>query len=98
MTFLTGHIAGYGATAGESHSRAQEYLDSVINEYFLKFPWRLKVSENPDALPASEQLSLAATLSTMEIEQKQRKVVAMRKVRSPHHFILSQYHFFRLGD
>ena len=63
----------------ESNSRAQEYLDSVINEYFLKFPWRLKVSENP-APSTSDLPNPAEKLSAVEAEQKKRKVVAMRKV------------------
>ncbi|KAI5997835.1 hypothetical protein F5J12DRAFT_785052 [Pisolithus orientalis] len=60
-------------------SCAQQYLDSVINAYFSKFPWRLKVSENPTA-PASEQLNSIENLLKVEMEQKQCKVTAMHKL------------------
>ncbi|KIM67361.1 hypothetical protein SCLCIDRAFT_7561 [Scleroderma citrinum Foug A] len=54
-----------------------EYLDSVVNEYFVKFPWRLKVSEDP-ILPVSDTPS-TKKLSTAEIEQKRHKIIAMCK-------------------
>ena len=78
MELLNSHINDYRAALIEGYSRSQEYVDLVVNEYFDKFPWRLKVSEDPvstvsDA-PSTEKLS------TTEMEQKGRKVAAMCKV------------------
>ncbi|KAI6151211.1 hypothetical protein BKA82DRAFT_153352 [Pisolithus tinctorius] len=78
LDFLSSHITGYQTASMAGASRAQQYLDSVVNAYFSKFPWRLKVSENPTT-PASEQLNSMENLSKVEMEQKQRKVTAMRK-------------------
>lgn len=89
LVLLTSHIAGYSTAASEGGSRAQDYLDSVVNEYFLKFPWRLKVSEDPPD-PVPEHPSAGSTpwppenLSLVEMEQKRRKIVTMRKVSTAH--------------
>ncbi|KAI6040510.1 hypothetical protein EDC04DRAFT_2602444 [Pisolithus marmoratus] len=77
LEFLTSHIAGFHSTTMEGPSHAQEYLDSVVNEYFSNFPWRLKTSENPTA-SASKQ-STMEQLPKVEMEQKQCKVASMHK-------------------
>ena len=78
LELLNHHVSGYCAAFVEGNSRAQEYLDLIVNKYFVKFPWRLKVSEDPVLLvsdtPSTEKLS------TAEIEQKRCKIVAMHKV------------------
>lgn len=78
LELLNHHVSGYCAALVEGNSCMQEYLDSVVNEYFIKFPWRLKVSEDP-ILPVSDTPS-TKKLSTAEIEQKRHKIIAMRKV------------------
>ncbi|KIN98677.1 hypothetical protein M404DRAFT_31159 [Pisolithus tinctorius Marx 270] len=78
LGFLSSHITGYQTASMAGASHAQQYLDSVINAYFSKFPWRLKVSENPTA-PASEQPNSMENLSKVEMKQKQCKVTVMHK-------------------
>ena len=78
LELLICHVSGYCAASLEGHSHAQEYLDSVVNEYFIKFPWRLMVSEDP--VPPVSDAPTTEKLSTAEIEQKRQKIVAMRKV------------------
>ncbi|KAI6040686.1 hypothetical protein EDC04DRAFT_2528123, partial [Pisolithus marmoratus] len=78
LDFLTSHITSYHAAAMAVSTHSQVYLDSVVNEYFSKFPWRLKVSENPTALAL--EANATEQLLEVEMEQKQCKVTAMCKV------------------
>ncbi|KAI6039232.1 hypothetical protein EDC04DRAFT_2895474 [Pisolithus marmoratus] len=77
LEFLTSHIAGFHSATMEGPSHAQEYLNSVVNEYFSNFPWRLKMSENPTASACKQ--STMEQLSKVEMEQKQHKVASMHK-------------------
>ena len=78
LELLNSHINDYCAALIKGYSCLQEYVDLVVKEYFNKFPWQLKVSEDPVSMvsdaPSTEKLS------TTEMEQKWRKVAAMRKV------------------
>ncbi|KAF8833846.1 hypothetical protein BDN67DRAFT_985753 [Paxillus ammoniavirescens] len=80
LGFLTSHMEGYTAAALEGSSHTQEYPDSVVNQYFTQFHWKLKVSEDP---PSSTTLGCSPSIPEMilgiEVEQKRRKVLAMRK-------------------
>lgn len=56
-------------------------MDHVVNEYFSTFHWKLKVTEDPAPSRTAESSAPASeNLSSIEAEQKSRKVLAMRKV------------------
>ncbi|KAH7905687.1 hypothetical protein BJ138DRAFT_1105784 [Hygrophoropsis aurantiaca] len=78
LAFFTSHITGYTAAVVEGHSRAAEYLDTVLNSYFQRFHWKLKVSEEPDAPFEPERSPLEEKLTAMEAEQKKAEDIAIR--------------------
>lgn len=79
LELLTSHIPKYASSLAESRTRANDYLDIIVNDYFTHFHWKLKVSEEPpsDVSPVSH---CSETLTPLESLQKQRKITAMRKV------------------
>ncbi|KAH7917358.1 hypothetical protein BV22DRAFT_1026505, partial [Leucogyrophana mollusca] len=79
LAFFTSHIPGYSAAAMEGHSRATEYPDVVINSYFQRFHWKLRVSEESDVPFNPESPPFPEDLTPAEAEQKKHKVLAMKK-------------------
>ncbi|KAH7917592.1 hypothetical protein BV22DRAFT_1135278 [Leucogyrophana mollusca] len=79
LDFLTGHLAGYSTAVLEGNSRASEYLDSVVNEYFLRFHWKLSAAEEPSSSYDPSQPPMTEQLTPIESEQKHFKVTSMRK-------------------
>ncbi|KAG1846960.1 hypothetical protein C8R48DRAFT_779410 [Suillus tomentosus] len=78
LEFLTLHVAKYVSSLTEGRSRANDYLDIVVNTYFTRFHWKLKVSEEP---PVNESpvSHFSETLTPLESLQKQHKIASMRK-------------------
>lgn len=77
LDYLTNHLEGYSAASVEGPTRAQDYVDNVVNGYFRLFPWRLSTTEEPPAATPTHDIE---TLTAAEAEQKHLKVKAMRKV------------------
>ncbi|KAG1794443.1 uncharacterized protein HD556DRAFT_1443005 [Suillus plorans] len=78
LELLQSHIPKYASSLAESRTRANDYLDIIVNDYFTHFHWKLKVSEEP---PADVSLisHCSETLTPLESLQKQRKIASMRK-------------------
>ncbi|KAH7903436.1 hypothetical protein BJ138DRAFT_1020632, partial [Hygrophoropsis aurantiaca] len=79
LQFFTDHLPGYAAAAMEGNSRASDYLTNLVNEYFQRFPWRLKVSEEPTSPFDASVTSTPEHLTPAEAAQKKEKVSSMRK-------------------
>lgn len=79
LEFLKSHVSNYASSRAESRSRANDYLDVIVNAYFTRFHWKLKVSEEP-LVDVSDVSHSPETLTPLESLQKQRKIASMRKV------------------
>lgn len=80
LEFLNSQLPLYSASLSEGSSKASERLDSIINGYFQLFPWRLKVTEDADTPYNPLVHPPIEPVCDIEVEQKRRKVIAMRKV------------------
>ncbi|KAG1898336.1 uncharacterized protein F5891DRAFT_955634 [Suillus fuscotomentosus] len=78
LELLTLHIPKYASSLAESRTCANNYLDVIVNDYFMHFHWKLKVSEEPptDVSPISH---CSEALTPLESLQKQRKIASISK-------------------
>ncbi|KAG2097510.1 uncharacterized protein F5147DRAFT_777959 [Suillus discolor] len=77
LEFLNSQLPLYSASPSlsEGSAKASEQLDSVINGYFQCFPWRLKVTDNPN-MPYNPLIHPPIDLvCEIEIKQKQHKSI-----------------------
>lgn len=78
-TFLKGHLPGYRLALLSGHTRANEYIDTVINAYFAIYHWRLPVTAEPSlgSTPESDE-----NMSSEDQDFKRRVIEQMKKVCS----------------
>jgi hypothetical protein len=81
LEFLESHLAGYQAALRQSHSRGSEYGDSVVNQYFVLFPWRLGIDEEPlPGPPVDPNMPPEEDLTEEDVQVKGAVISKMKKV------------------
>jgi hypothetical protein len=81
LTFLNSHLDAFKAARLQSLSKASEYIDQVVNEYFRRFDWRLPLTEEPTVPLNADAIPPMEILSAEELEKKAKIVAQMKTVR-----------------
>lgn len=79
LEFLNHHLSTYHDRVNQGKSRATDYVYEVVQRYFERYHWKMKISDEPlESGPL--QMESDESLSPIEQKQKSQKVLAMQKV------------------
>lgn len=79
LAFLNGHLSTYHERVNQGKSQANDYAHKVVKDYFKRYHWKLKVSDEPSENDPL-QMESDEHLSPVELKQKSQKIIAMQKV------------------
>lgn len=79
LAFLNSHLATYREHVNRGKSQATDYVYEVVEEYFKRYHWKMKILDEPSENNPL-QMESDESLSPIELMQKSQKVLAMQKV------------------
>ena len=84
LAFLNSHLKGFVAACLQSHAKASDYTDRVINEYFVKFNWHLPLNKKPATLNSGDftNVDTRSEVLTDEEEERKGKIISQMKTVS----------------
>jgi hypothetical protein len=81
LEFLESHLVGYQSALRQSRSRGSDYGDSIVNQYFALFPWRLGIDEDPPpGPPVDPNIPPEEELTEEDVRAKGVVISKMKKV------------------
>ncbi|KAG1907610.1 uncharacterized protein F5891DRAFT_938521 [Suillus fuscotomentosus] len=78
LAFLNDHLSTYRERVNQGKSQANNYVHKVVKDYFKRYHWKLKVSDEPSENNPL-QMESDESLSPVELKQKSQKIIAMQK-------------------
>ncbi|KAG2047696.1 hypothetical protein BDR06DRAFT_1013638 [Suillus hirtellus] len=78
LAFLNDHLSTYHERINQGKSQANDYVHEVVKDYFKRYHWKLKVSDEPSENDPL-QMESDESLSPVELKQKSQKIIAMQK-------------------